>query len=98
MKLEWTSPAIDDLEAIIEFISRDSPYHAKAFAQEMVQRIEYLLRFPQIGRLVPEYDRNDIRELRFQNYRIIYHVEKDRILVLTIIHGKRELLSNDIDD
>jgi toxin ParE1/3/4 len=36
-------------------------------------------------------DLENIRELLFYNYRIIYRFETDRILVLTIIHGARDL-------
>jgi plasmid stabilization system protein ParE len=44
-----------------------------------------------MGRVVPEAEDDAIRELLFQNYRIIYHSKSDRILILTIIHGGRDL-------
>ncbi len=44
-----------------------------------------------MGRTVPEVEEETIRELLLHNYRIIYRVEADRILVLTIIHGARDL-------
>ncbi len=45
--------------------------------------------------MVPEYGRKYIRELIFQNYRIIYQIKEDIVLILTVIHGKRDLLSTD---
>jgi len=44
-----------------------------------------------IGRKVPEADRDDVRELIFQNYRIIYHAEEHRVFVLSVMHGSRDL-------
>jgi plasmid stabilization system protein ParE len=41
--------------------------------------------------MVPEAEEENIRELLFQNYRIIYRVGTDSILILTVIHGARDL-------
>jgi toxin ParE1/3/4 len=47
--------------------------------------------FPEIGRHVPEAEREDIRELIFQGYRIIYRVGQQRVDILTTLHGSRDL-------
>jgi toxin ParE1/3/4 len=91
--LVWTSPAVSDLDAIYEFIANDSEYYASSFVEELIQQSEKLMEFPKMGRIVPEYNRKDIRELFFQSYRIIYQISENRILILTVIHGKRDLLS-----
>jgi plasmid stabilization system protein ParE len=46
---------------------------------------------PQAGRTVPETNDENIRELLFQRYRIIYRVRKDHVEVLSVIHGARDL-------
>jgi len=92
-KLIWTEPAVDDLQGIFDFISKDSEYYARIFIGKIMETTEKLIEYPEIGRMVPEYNRTDIRELIFQNYRIIYKLEKNRILILTVIHGKRDLIS-----
>jgi addiction module RelE/StbE family toxin len=91
-KLIWTDPAVDDLQAIYDYISKDSEYYASAFIGELIQSVEKLKEFSEIGRTVPEYRRNNIRELIVQNYRIIYQIEENRILILTVVHCRRELL------
>jgi len=58
-------------------------------------RSQQLADLPRSGRQVPEYDRNDIRELLVKPYRIIYKVKSDQIDVLTIMHY-RQLLPQDI--
>ena len=92
-KLIWTEPAVDDLQGIFDFISKDSEYYARIFISKLMDTTEKLIHLPEIGRMVPEYNRKDIRELIFQNYRIIYKIEEKRILILTVIHGKRDLIT-----
>jgi toxin ParE1/3/4 len=52
--------------------------------------VEELRGFPNLGRSVPEADREDIREIIFQGYRVIYQITADHLLVLTVIHGSRD--------
>ncbi|MGB9499682.1 MAG: type II toxin-antitoxin system RelE/ParE family toxin [Dissulfuribacterales bacterium] len=47
--------------------------------------------FPEMGRSVPEAEKIDVRELLFRNYRIIYYVEPERVLVLAVIHAARNI-------
>jgi len=91
-KLIWTEPALADLEAIYDFIAKDSEYYASSFLEEIIQQPEKLIDFPEMGRIVPEADQNDIRELIFQNYRIIYQLDDEIIILLTVIHAKHELV------
>ena len=43
--------------------------------------------------MVPEADEETIRELLYQNYRIIYRIKDELIEILTVIHGRRDLTS-----
>ncbi len=90
-KLIWTEPAVNDLQAIFDFISKDSEYYACVFIGEIIGSVEKLTDFPEIGRIVPEYQQNDIREIIVENYRVIYQLEQNRILILTVAHGRRDL-------
>ncbi len=91
MKIEWTEPASLDLESIRDYISRDSEYYATRFVERVIQSVETLNELPRIGRHVPESEDMNVRELLFQNYRIFYRVEPERILILAVIHGARDL-------
>lgn len=91
MKLEWTEPAVLDLESIRDYIAKDSAYYAAQFVARIIEAAETLPSHPRMGRGVPEAEDEAIRELLFQNYRIIYHAASDHILILTIIHGGRDL-------
>ncbi len=92
MIIEWTEPAIADLEGIQEYIGKDSEYYAARFIGRITEAVEMLVIFPEMGRRVPEAaEEENVRELLFQNYRIMYRPESQRILVLTIIHGTRDI-------
>ena len=91
MKLIWTDPSIEDLRAVRDYIGRDSDYYAADLVGQVVLCVERLLRFPKLGRVVPEAQDENIRELVHQNYRIIYRIAGERIEILTIIHGSRDL-------
>ena len=91
MRLEWTEPAVADLENIRDYIKKDSEHYALRFVEKIIEAVGKLLKFPEIGRAVPEAASENIRELIFHNYRIMYHIEPGRILILTIMHGAREL-------
>ncbi len=74
VRIIWSPDAAADLEAICEYIAKDSGYYARVFAQGVVNTVERLLIFPESGRIVPEYNRKDLREIIFQNYRIVYRI------------------------
>ena len=91
MKIEWTEPAISDLEGIRDYIGKDSEYYASRFIGRIIEAVERLVYFPEMGRRVPEAEEENVRELLFHNYRIMYRSEPHRILVLTVIHAARDI-------
>ena len=91
MKLIWTDPSVADLRAIRDYIARDSDSYAAGLVGELVLCVERLLRFPRLGRVVPEAQDESIRELLNQNNRIIYRIRGERIEILAIVHGSRDL-------
>ena len=82
---------MDDLEAVCLFIARDAPQYAQLFATRVLRATDRLEDFPQMGRVVPEIDRDDIREIIVQSYRIIYRLLLDEVEILTVHHGARSL-------
>jgi len=63
MKLVWTEPAVADLQAIHDYISRDSEVYAAHFIETIIESAERLPQFPKLGRVVPEDGAESIREL-----------------------------------
>lgn len=91
MEVRWTPNARADLRAIHDYISQDSPQNALSFIDRLTQRAEQISDFPRSGRIVPEHERDDVRELIESPYRIIYRLLPEYIDVLAVMHGSRLL-------
>jgi len=92
MSITWSDVAEGDLDDLYDYIARDVPYYAEQFVDRLIEAVGALKDHPRLGRRVPEADdREDVRELIFQSYRVIYLVESEHVHVLTIIHGSRNL-------
>jgi addiction module RelE/StbE family toxin len=98
MKLFWTETAKQDLQAIRRYIAADNPTAAKQWIERLRERARNALHSPLAGRKVPEFSRDDIRELIEGNYRIVYQVFEDRLVVLTVFEGHRLFPDETVDD
>jgi len=87
----WTDQAVGDLQAIREFIGRDSPRYGRLVAERLFDATERLEAFPLSGRVVPELGRDDLRELIVGEYRIVYRVLPEVVVLLTVFRSSRLL-------
>jgi toxin ParE1/3/4 len=90
-RVRWSPRAIEDLEAIAQYISADSGAYASSVVKTILNATRNFSRFPFAGRVVPEFDDENIREWFAHNYRIIYHVEEEVVLIAAIVHSRRLL-------
>jgi plasmid stabilization system protein ParE len=93
VKIFWSPLAVERLEDIFEYISKDDSSAASKMIGRIFKRIETLSKFPERGRKVPEANREKIREVFEGEYRIIYRVESKKIYVLSI-RNFRQLVPN----
>jgi addiction module RelE/StbE family toxin len=93
--VNWSDFALDDLDEIRHYISKDSPYYAREFIEKIFDTTDRLSLYPLSGRLVPEADDEVTREIIVQGYRVMYSVEPECVLVLAVMHGSRNLLNPD---
>ncbi len=91
MRVEWSHLARDDLDNIVRYIGRDSPFYAQAFAERVLAATRRLGVFPKSGRMIPEAEDKTMREIIVQAYRVMYRIESERVLVLAVMHGSRDL-------
>ncbi len=89
----WSYASLDDLDAIAEYIGRDSPVHAQRVLESLLELGEMIGEHPMAGRRVPELENERVRERFLYSYRLIYEVGDGRIDVLAVIHGRRLLES-----
>ncbi len=94
MKIVFSSQAKTDLAEIVKFIAYDKPQAAGEWADSIRESVSKLSDFPKMGRTVPEFGEETIRELIKGQYRVVYKIDdkKDTIVIVTIHHAKRLLL------
>jgi toxin ParE1/3/4 len=63
-----------DLADIVKYIARHNPDAAARLGFELITRVESLASFPEIGRIVPEFRQQNLREVICRSYRIIYRL------------------------
>ena len=95
--VSWTQTALDDLASIQEYIARDSKYYAHKFVDDALLAVERLEIFPEIGRIVPERNDPNFREIIFGSYRIMYKIIDSDCYIVTMIHGKRIYTPDETD-
>ena len=89
--VRWSLQAVQDLEEICNYLAQSSAHYAGVFAQRVMSIIESIPLNPRSGSIVPEYDRDDLRERFLHNYRIIYRLRLEVVEIVTITHGARLL-------
>jgi hypothetical protein len=90
-QISWTKKSLKDLRAINDYISLDSSFYAARFISKLISRVDQLIEFPESGRMVPEKNVHEIRELIEGNYRIFYRLQKEKITILRIHNAARRI-------
>jgi plasmid stabilization system protein ParE len=96
MRIIWSPLAVDRASEIADYIAQDKPSAAEKWIYPVFSKVEQLKSSPEIGRIVPEINDSQFRELIYGNYRIIYRIETKQISILTIRHGRQILPINEI--
>ena len=87
--LRWTNQAVEDLRSIRSFIERDSPRYGRLVAERLFDATSRIEQFPLAGRVVPELERDDVRELIVGEYRMVYRLDGDAVVLVTIFRSSR---------
>jgi toxin ParE1/3/4 len=82
--------ALDRVSEIVGYIAQDNPSAAEKL-KAIFSKVEQLEGSPGLGKVIPEIGNSQYRELIYDNYRIIYRIEKSQISIRTICHSKQLL-------
>lgn len=91
MKLVWTQRTQDDLISIGRFIAEDNIINAKKWIRKLRARARKITDAPMSGRIVPEFENNNIREVFLGIYRIVYLLQNETVLIITVFEGHKLL-------
>ena len=100
-KVLVSKTALIDLETIMEYYWRLNHKTAKQYYEEILLCAKKLSSFPEIGRIVPEFEENFMdkyRELVYEHYRIIYRIESKQVLIIRIVDSRRLLTFDYVRD
>ena len=90
----WSDSAIQDLNDIGEYISKDSEKYAEITVSQLFSSTDILEDHPKAGKTVPEFEIESIRELIRGNYRIVYQLSEDHQIQILAVHHSARLLGN----
>jgi toxin ParE1/3/4 len=92
MKIIWSPRAMGKISELSDFIAEDSPSRATTWLESIFESIfesvEQLSEFPEIGRILPNQQDQNLRQLIIDNYHIIYRINKKQIRILVIRNFK----------
>lgn len=84
-KVRWTNTAIEDIYNTMEYLRHSSEKYAEIFADAFFHSVEILERYPRSGRVVPEFNQEQLREIIHKSYRIVYLLtDIDTVEILTV--------------
>lgn len=92
MEVIWTNQAIRKVNEIGNQIARDNYSAADKWVREIFSKTDQLIDHPRSGRMVPEYNEPDLREIITGNYRIIYRIRdhQNRVYIQTVRHVRQD--------
>ena len=88
-KLIWSPQSLRDVESIRDYVATDSPRYAALVVERIIQGVERLTAFPESGRVVPERNDSQLREVIVRPYRVVYRVRTGVIEIATVFRASR---------
>ena len=89
--LIWTEPALNDLDAIADYIAIDDEAAAKRLVQRVLAHVEQLRTHPESGPPVPELPESRYRQLTEPPCRIFYRYDGRDVIILHLMRSERRL-------
>ena len=80
-RLTWAPSARLDLKELASYIAESHPAAAAGFVKQVFHAVEHLADLPKAGRVVPEFDDPNIREVIHRPCRIVYRVKAQERMV-----------------
>ncbi|WP_413479717.1 type II toxin-antitoxin system RelE/ParE family toxin [Vibrio hibernica] len=87
----WTSPALDDLNDVAEYIALSNIIAAKNLVQKVFDKIARLENHPESGKKPRELINLNYREVNVNPCRIFYKVDNDNVYILHVMRQERDL-------
>lgn len=90
-EIVWTEPALADLNDIAEYIALENEVAARQLVQTLFSKVERLTNFPDSGRVPPELEHLNYREVVVKPCRVFYKQDGDKVYILFVMRSERDL-------
>lgn len=97
-QINWSEPALSDLNEIAEYIALDKESAAKKLVKQVFSATDRLEQFPESGRKPPEFETSQYREIIIGPCRIFYRYKQNEVYILYVMRSERQLRKFMIDD
>lgn len=87
----WTEPALQELDAIVEYIALDNPAAASALVMAVFDKTEHLENFTKSGQIPPELPDSVYRDVVVPPCRIFYREDEQLVFILFVMRQERQL-------
>ena len=88
-RIIWADPAIQDLDAIADYIALDKPEAARHLVEQVLAAVGKLRKFPRMGASPAELSGLPYRQLIVPPCRILYRIEKDVVYAVHVLRGEQ---------
>lgn len=89
MRIKFLVSAMEDMRSIKAFIGKDNPEAAVRMIKRIRAAVEHLEEFPHSGRIIPETNNPQLREVIISSYRIMYQITGSAIKIFAVYEGHR---------
>jgi toxin ParE1/3/4 len=90
-EVNWTEPALNDLDAIADYIALDNPAAARDLVRRVFKHVEQLIAHPDSGSKPEELRGWRYRQIIEPPCRILYRRDRSTVYVLYVMRGERQL-------
>ena len=90
VKIIWSPDALQDIDLIAKYISKDSSNRASMFVEKLISSTDRLIEFPLSGRIIPELNDENRREMIIDHYRIMYEYRNNEVWITAVFHSSKD--------
>lgn len=96
MTLRWSQRALGRAGEIADYMAERDEEVASTWIDALFETVDKLDEFPKLGRVVPEFAQEEVRELIWNRYRILYQLRNGDVEILTVVYARQNLIDDDI--
>ena len=91
VEIVWTEPALNDLDAIADYIALDDPAAARELVKRIFEHVDQLAAHPDSGSKLTELRGSRYRQIVEPPCRVFYRHEANTVYILYVMRGERRL-------